>query len=154
LNSPGDYATHNFHTLHDATLNGEKVDLMASPALVAGIKDGVITYRRKGSSAELLSLDAAILGQGIGTGLVRELITRLGVQGVCRLWVTTTNDNLSALRFYQSRGFRLMRLRPNAVEQARQIKPSIPLVGEHGIPIRDELDLCFCLATDGSFNTL
>lgn len=25
---------------------------------------------------------------------------------------------------------------------ARELKPSIPLVGEHGIPVHDELDLC------------
>jgi len=28
-----------------------------------------------------------------------------------------------------------------AVQQARKIKPEIPLLGENGIPIRDELEL-------------
>jgi hypothetical protein len=32
------------------------------------------------------------------------------------------------------------------VEQGRRIKPSIPLVGENGIPIRDELELELALA--------
>jgi hypothetical protein len=36
---------------------------------------------------------------------------------------------------------RLAALRPGAIEESRRIKPSIPLVGEHGIPIRDELEL-------------
>jgi hypothetical protein len=32
-------------------------------------------------------------------------------------------------------------LRPGAVDAARERKPSIPLVGDDGIPIRDEIDL-------------
>ena len=32
-------------------------------------------------------------------------------------------------------------LRPGAVTQARRIKPEIPETGDHGIPLRDELDL-------------
>jgi hypothetical protein len=30
---------------------------------------------------------------------------------------------------------------PVAVDQARKVKPEIPLVGMHGIPIRDEIEL-------------
>ncbi len=37
--------------------------------------------------------------------------------------LTTTNDNVDALRFYQRRGFRLAELRPGAVDQAREQKP-------------------------------
>jgi ribosomal protein S18 acetylase RimI-like enzyme len=53
-------------------------------------------------------------------------------------WVTTTNDNLNALRFYQRRGFRITRVRPGVVNEARHINP---VVGEYGILIRDEIDL-------------
>ena len=55
--------------------------------------------------------------------------------------MTTTNDNLDALRFYQRRGFRLTELRPGAVDRAREAKPAIPELGGYGIPLRDELDL-------------
>ena len=34
---------------------------------------------------------------------------------------------------------RLVAVHPGAVDDARRLKPSIPLIGEHGIPIRDEL---------------
>jgi ribosomal protein S18 acetylase RimI-like enzyme len=54
--------------------------------------------------------------------------------------VTTTNDNLNALRFYQKHGFVLAALRPNALEKTRKLKP-IPALGENGIPIRDEIEL-------------
>ena len=53
----------------------------------------------------------------------------------------TTNDNLRALRFYQRRGFRLKELRPGAVNDARRLKPQIPLYGADGIPMRDEIEL-------------
>lgn len=55
----------------------------------------------------------------------------------------TTNDNLEALRFYQRRGFVITGIRINAVEIARQMKPTIPEKGDFGIPIRDEIDLEF-----------
>ena len=63
-------------------------------------------------------------------------------RSACReVWLTTTNDNVDALRFYQRRGFRLAQLRPGAVDQSRQRKPEIPRVGDYGIPLRDEIDL-------------
>ena len=45
------------------------------------------------------------------------------------------------MRFYQKRGFVLWRIINNAVEKAREIKPEIPLIGNDGIPIRDEIEL-------------
>jgi hypothetical protein len=45
------------------------------------------------------------------------------------------------LRFYQRRGFRLAALRPGAVDETRRAKPSLPLTGDYGIPIHDEIDL-------------
>ncbi len=121
-------------------VQGEAIDAMTLPALVAGEHGGVATYRLM--EAELISLDAVEPGQGVGTALLAELIERLRPDGVQRLWVTTTNDNLAALAFYQKRGFRLQRIRPGAIEEARRLKPGIPLTGENGIPIRDEIDLC------------
>jgi hypothetical protein len=55
--------------------------------------------------------------------------------------LVTTNDNIDALRLYQRRGFRLTTLHTGAVDRARMLKPSIPKLGRHGIPIRDELVL-------------
>jgi RimJ/RimL family protein N-acetyltransferase len=63
------------------------------------------------------------------------------VAGVGRVWLITTNDNTAALRFYQRLGFDLVALHRDAVDAARSIKPSIPLVGNDGIPIRHELEL-------------
>ena len=63
-------------------------------------------------------------------------------QGCTRLWVITTNDNVDALRFYQRRGFCLVRVHGGAVDRSRaSLKPEIPPVGAYGIPLRDEIEL-------------
>ncbi len=48
---------------------------------------------------------------------VRAEAKRLGCHQVT---LTTTNDNIGALRFYQRRGFRLAAIRPGAVDRARR----------------------------------
>jgi hypothetical protein len=46
------------------------------------------------------------------------------------------------LRFYQRRGFCLVRVHRGAVDRSRaSLKPEIPLVGAYGIPLRDEIEL-------------
>jgi acetolactate synthase regulatory subunit len=64
-----------------------------------------------------------------------------GSQGLVRLSLPTTNDNTDVLRFYQRRGFRIVAVCPGTADQARVVKPQIPLVGQHGIEIYDELEL-------------
>jgi ribosomal protein S18 acetylase RimI-like enzyme len=115
------------------------------PAVVAvddtGSRVGVATYAVEGESAELVTVDALVRGVGAGRMLVEAVAAAARDAGARRLRVMTTNDNFAALRLYQRAGFRLTTLRPGAVEEARRRKPSIPVMGQHGIPLRDELDL-------------
>ena len=126
-------------------VHDETFDAHLLPALVAGEKQGLATFRVHETDrirfAELITLDAIIANRGIGTALIEALISRLRTETATVLRVTTTNDNLDALRFYQRRGFRITEVRPGAVDKARSIKPSISLTGEYGIPIRDEIEL-------------
>ena len=69
---------------------------------------------------------------------VREVATESGCK---RLWLITTNDNINALRFYQKRGFVLVAVHRNALELSRKLKPEIPMIGNDGIPLRDEVEL-------------
>ncbi len=117
------------------------VELPGFAAMGDGGRVGLVTYSLAGDACEVVTIDALLPGQGIGTALieaVRETARRAGCR---RLWLITTNDNLEALRFYQRRGFRLVALRPGAMEAARRLKPEIPLVGAFGIPLRDEIEL-------------
>lgn len=123
-------------------LHGEAIDVLALPGIVAEDRAGFAAYRVSGKEAELVTLDAIEAGRGVGTQLVIALVERLRLYGVRRLRVTTTNDNISALAFYQKRGFKLERVRVDAIDEVRRLKPGIPLLGANGIPIRDEIDLC------------
>ncbi len=102
---------------------------------------GLITYRLDAEDCEIMTIDSLHEGQGIGTALI-EAVREVAVAESCtRLWLITTNDNLHALRFYQKRGFRLVAVHPNALDESRKIKPEIPLYGKDGIPLRDEIEL-------------
>lgn len=113
-------------------------------ALIAwreGVQAGLVTYRVHGSVCEILSLDSLQPNGGVGTALLAAVVQRAQASNCDCLRVTTTNDNLSALRFYQKRGFVLRRLSPGGVIRARQKKPQIPLLGAGGIAVRDEIEL-------------
>jgi GNAT superfamily N-acetyltransferase len=115
------------------------------PSLVAiedGALAGVLTYVIRAGECEVLTLHAARRFGGTGTALV-DAVKRLAREAGCtRVWLITTNDNVDALRFYQRRGFRLARLHAGAVDRARAaLKPELPEIGDHGIPLRDELEL-------------
>ena len=124
-------------------VHGEIFDARLLPALIAGEREGLATFQIRQTKvvAELISLDAIMANRGVGTALIEALISKLRDAGVEVLRVTTTNDNLNALRFYQRRGFRMKEVRPGAVDESRRIKPSISMIGEYGIPIRDEIEL-------------
>lgn len=125
---------------------GEVHDVLALPGVVAEVDGGLAglaTYAVDGRRAELAVL--VVSGdhrlKGVGGGLVEAVVAAATEAGSEELWLVTTNDNLEALRLYQRRGFRLSELRPGAVDVSRRLKPSIPEVGRHGIPLRDELVL-------------
>ncbi len=106
---------------------------------------GLVTYRIAGGDCEVMSLDSLREGLGIGTALLEAVKGAARTAGCARLVLTTTNDNLHALRFYQRRGFVLAGVRINAVAESRRLKPEIPLTGYDSIPIRDEIELVIAL---------
>lgn len=101
----------------------------------------MVTYHVGGNQCEIVSLDSVYPNRGIGTALLQAVRAAALQAGSGRLWLVTTNDNLNALRFYQKWGFVLAALYPNGLEKARALKPSIPLIGLEGIPLRDEIEL-------------
>ena len=102
---------------------------------------GLITFISAADSCEIITLNVLLPNQGIGSMLIATVVELTRQQGCAKLQLVTTNDNTRALRFYQKQGFRLSVLRPGAVSEARMVKTEIPLIGEDGIPIRDEIEL-------------
>ena len=90
---------------------------------------------------ELVAIHAFFQWKGVGSALIEAIAGSASALGFEAIRLTTTNDNVDALRFYQRRGFQLTALRPGAVDESRRLKPTISANGQHGIPIHDELDL-------------
>lgn len=109
-------------------------------AVQDGKSVGLLTYQVEGDQCEIVTLATVVEGQGIGSALIENVKQAVVEEGVKRLWLITTNDNIPALRFYQKRGFQLAALHKNALEASRKLKPEIPLFGFDGIPIRDEIE--------------
>jgi ribosomal protein S18 acetylase RimI-like enzyme len=114
----------------------------------AGAAVGIVTWFRTGSVAageaevRAVAIADAARGRGVGRALMDAAAAALRASGVGRAWLVTTNDNLAALALYQKAGWRLAAVRPGAIDEVRRtIKPSIPEIGQHGIPLRDELEL-------------
>ncbi|MFB5191169.1 GNAT family N-acetyltransferase [Alicyclobacillus fastidiosus] len=122
-------------------------------SIVARVKDrlvGAATYRMDADAGcELMSINATSSGGGVGTKLLSAVEAKARDAGCRRVWLITSNDNVDALRFYQRRGYRLAALYPGAIDRARRIKPTIPLIGDHGIAIHDEIELAKDLVESG-----
>ncbi len=104
------------------------------PALI-----GCLIYEVQHAAREIIVLEVTKKQLGIGTELLQIFLRDAAEAGCQRVHLMTTNDNLDALRFYQRRGFSLSGIRVGACTAGRQLKPSIPEIGDHGIPIRDEV---------------
>ena len=129
---------------HLVVSRGQTHDASKLPGFVAlldGENVGLVTYQIEKEACELVTLDSWRENLGVGSALI-EAVKRIALAAGCRrLWLITTNDNLHALGFYQKRGFHLVAVHANALAESRKIKPSIPEIGTHGIPLRDEIEL-------------
>ena len=103
---------------------------------------GLATYNIDKSlkTCELVSIDAAAPGQGIGSRLLAGVETDAKEAGCTKVWLITTNDNLEAAACYTKNGYRLMAVHLNALDKSRLLKPQIPKIGHHGLPLQDEWD--------------
>ncbi len=111
---------------------------------------GLATYIIQQSACELVTLDSVKERVGIGSALL-DAVRKVAIQAGCsRLWCMTTNDNHHALKFYQKRGFKVAAVHADAVERSRLLKPTIPMKGRGGIPVRDEIELELNLASSPS----
>jgi ribosomal protein S18 acetylase RimI-like enzyme len=122
---------------------GRTRDVSRLPALVCTQGAdllGLATYEITGEECELVTIEAFRRRQGVGTALLDAVIAAARKHGCARLCLVTTNDNLTAQRFYERHGLRFVATQAGAVDEARKLKPEIPLIGEDGIEIHDELE--------------
>ncbi len=109
-------------------------DVLRLPGLVAedgpgGARLGVLTYRLQAGAGgagwpglEVVTLNSLTQGRGAGTALLAEARQRARQAGQ-RLWLSTGNDNVHAIGFYQRRGMDLVALHRDFADEVRRIKP-------------------------------
>jgi GNAT superfamily N-acetyltransferase len=132
---------------------GVLVDAREAAAFVAeadGAPLGLATCLVRPNEVEILTLDSRRERRGVGSLLLDHIASWAAGLGAHRVMLLTTNDNLDALRFYQRRGYRLVAIHRDSMAEARRIKPSIPELGRHGIPLTDELELELALPAERS----
>jgi ribosomal protein S18 acetylase RimI-like enzyme len=123
---------------------GELVDAADLPGFVALLDEtpaGLVTVARRGEELEVVTIHVEQEDRGVGQALMDAVHDHARRTGVRRIWLTTTNDNVRAIRFYQRWGMDLVALVRDGVAASRAVKPSIPACGRDGIPIRHELEL-------------
>jgi len=102
---------------------------------------GLITFHIEKNECEIVTLNSQKEKLGIGSALIEAVKQAAKTCGCQRVFVIATNDNSHALRFYQKRGFHICAVYPNSLDVSRKLKPTIPLTGIDGIPLRDEIEL-------------
>lgn len=123
---------------------GKAYNILDHPGYIA-IEDehiiGLIIFRMEDQACEILSLDSLVENKGVGGRLLEEVVRISRDAGCKRVWLITSNDNTRAMRFYQKRGYEFKAIYLNAIEDARKIKPEIPLFGYDNIPIKHEIEM-------------
>jgi len=118
----------------------------ALPGFVAeadGVFAGVVTLNMDPGAwqCEVITLSSRRKAPGTGAALLAAAERHAREQGCRRIYLTTTNDNTAAMRFYQRNGWRLAMLHAGIVDRVRRLVPDLPLTGFDGIQIRDEVEL-------------
>ena len=122
---------------------GSRTDVL--PGFVAevdGVFAGCITlhFDEGHWQCEVITLSSRTLARGIGAALLSAAETSARAAGCQRIYLTTTNDNSNAIRFYQRQGWQFAALHKGNVDRVRVVIPEYPLLGFDGIQIRDELE--------------
>jgi ribosomal protein S18 acetylase RimI-like enzyme len=104
-------------------------------------KLGICLYRIENNECEMVVLEAFEQRKGLGTALLNKLIEKGSSDKIRRIWLITTNDNIDALRYYQKHGFELVCIYRNEIEYSRKMKLEIPMIGNYGIKIKDEIEM-------------
>ena len=101
-----------------------------------GAVAGVVTYLIEADVCEVVSIDAVVRGEGVGTALLEATCAAAVAAGCRRVELITTNDNVDALRFYQRRGF----VRRRCGRSGRRVAPheAADPAGARRCPIRDK----------------
>ena len=101
---------------------------------------GCALWQEEDGDAELVVFVTTYRGVGAGVALLDAVVAHARESGWRRLWLITTNDNTDAMRIYQRAGWQWVDWHRDAVTRSRKLKPELPELGAHGIPIQHEIE--------------
>jgi len=114
-------------------------ELLAYTAKLENSIIGFISFTETDDAIIIVAL--GVLPQYQGSGVGRSLIEKVEAEAKRimkkKLLVSTSNDDLPALAFFQSVGFQIYEVKPNVIAE----KHGRILQGVGGLPVRDELRL-------------
>jgi ribosomal protein S18 acetylase RimI-like enzyme len=117
--------------------------------LVAAVGDEIVGCLQLLDPDPEAEIEVAILavaeehqGRGIGTALVERAIAEARQQGLRTMRVGTSSTDISNLRFYQRRGFRMLRIERDAFTTADGYPDGMT---KDGMPLRDRVWLSLAL---------
>ncbi|MFO0829364.1 MAG: GNAT family N-acetyltransferase [Phycisphaerales bacterium] len=124
---------------------GRRYEADRLPGFVAEIEGrfaGLVTLHPDdgGWQCEVITLSSRVSDRGVGAALLSAAERFARERGCRRAFLTTTNDNVHAMRFYQRRGWRFAALHKGIVDRVRVYMPEYPLIGLEGIAIHDEIE--------------
>jgi GNAT superfamily N-acetyltransferase len=127
----------------------EVFPLARTPFLVVefgGERAGFLAYAlnfpaKDEAAVVLLVVQPGFQGRGVGRALQGALEAVCRPRGVTRIRISSSNDNIPSLYFYQRIGYVLENINFGAAAAALSEHGDEGMLGFGGIPIRDEIDL-------------
>jgi ribosomal protein S18 acetylase RimI-like enzyme len=121
----------------DRTFNVTKL-----PAYAARIDENVVAFLSYAEADDAIIIVALGMlpqyqNQGVGRQLIEKVEDKARTRQKKEILVSTSNDDLPALAFYQSLGFQIYDVKPNLIAE----KHGRVQEGIGGLPVRDELRL-------------
>ncbi len=109
-------------------------------ALRGGRRTGLVLVHLSDDDLEVVAISTTTPGRGVGRALINQCIEQARACGCRRVWLITTNNNATAIAFYQRVGLDLCAYYRHEVGASRLLKQSIPLRDSTGVPIDHELE--------------
>ena len=122
---------------------GQLVEAAGLPghlATLAGRRVGLVLVDVRHREYEVVAISTSEPRRGVGRALMERCFAEARATGCRRVWLVTTNNNITAIAFYQRLGMDLRALHRHALRVSRELKPTIPERDAAGVRIDHELE--------------
>ncbi len=129
---------------------GELVEAGGLPGYLVTLgarRVGLVLVDVKDRAYEVVAISTTEPGHGVGRALMERCFAEARTTRCRRMWLVTTNNNIAAISLYQRLGMDMCALHRQAVQLARELKPTIPLRDATGVPIDHEVEFELLLET-------